>query len=158
ESNDCAYQGKVRGVSATAVKMSTPCGPGDSAQANWEVTITNTDTGVIPPGEKWHKINSKISLPSNAAFTPGAASWYSSCQPVDNDDHETARIAVYIDGDLVTASPGVPPSCVAPHGTQPVPGPAAPAVVNGQFPLVGPVPPDAPITLAISLPLQNVAD
>ena len=157
-SNDCATQGKVRGVAATAVQMSTPCGPSDTSQANWEVTITNTDDGVIPPGQSWHKLHSKLALPSNAAFDPGPASWYSSCQAIDGATHETSRIAVYVGGDLVTSSPGVPPSCVAPQGSQPVPGAAAPAVAQGQYPLVGPVPLDTTITLAISLPLQNAVD
>jgi hypothetical protein len=151
-SPDCAG-GVVHGVTATAVKMASACGPAPNQQANWEVTITNTSSVSLPPGQAWHKLRTDISLSGHGCthFSPGTADWYSGC--LGGSFADTTHTALYVQGGLVTASTGVPPSCVAPSGTQPVPGSLPPQIANGTFPLVGPLPGTTPITVTISLPL-----
>ena len=68
-----------------------------------------------------------------------------------------AHSAIYVQGNLVTASTGVPPTCRAPHGSQTIPGELPPAINNGTVPLVGSLSPAATLKLALGLPLQNQA-
>ncbi len=155
DNDDCHHS--VGAVTATAKKLTTACGPAPNQQANWEVTITTHDHSHLDPGESWTHIQTQLSLSHNTKFSPGTADWYSPC--ISGPDYvSTAHSALYVQGNLVTASAGVPPSCVAPAGSQPVPGEAGPGITTGQFPLVGPLPGDTNVTVAIELPLQNQAD
>jgi len=146
----CFHQ--VSGVTATATRLPTACGPAPNQQANWEITITNTDSATLAPGVTWGNLQSALHLSNFGNFSPGTASWYSSCLS-GSSYANTTHSALYVQGNLVTASTGVPPSCRAPQGAQPVPGVVGPGISNGTFPLVGPMPSNATVSLAISLPL-----
>jgi hypothetical protein len=148
----CFHQ--VSGVSISVVKMATACGPTPTQQANWEVTISNTDHTAIAPGVNWTNIQAALHLSNYGNFSPGTADWYSGCLP-GSSYVDPAHSALYVQGNLVVASAGVPPSCVAPSFTQPVPGEVAPNVANGTFPLVGPLPGNTPMTVAVALPWTN---
>jgi hypothetical protein len=103
----------MTGVTATAVRFTPGCGPDANHQANWEVTISTTDTTALGPGQTWSGIQSAVNLATYASFKPGSSTWYSGCasgQPFASDTH----FAVYLNGDLVTAQGAQPPSCRAP--------------------------------------------
>jgi Pro-kumamolisin, activation domain len=154
-SSGCFHQ--VSGVSVSATKLATACGPAPNQQANWEITISNTDHTAMAPGVTWSNIQAALHLSNYGNFNPGISDWYSPCV-TGGGYTDPAHFALYVQGNLVTASAGVPPSCVAPQGMQPVPGSVGPGVTGGEFPLVGPLPGSTPITVAISLPLTNQAD
>ncbi len=102
----------VSGVAISAGNFSPACGPDSTHQANWEVTVSTTDGGVLNAGVTWASIQTAVHLGNFANFTPGTVDWYSPCgvgggSAYTNDLH----YAVYYQGNLVTASGGVPPSC-----------------------------------------------
>lgn len=148
----CVHQ--VAGVTATATRLASACGPDDHHQANWEITIATTDHTVIGAGLVWSNIQLALHLANFANFSPGTGSWYSECGSGGGYAH-VAHAAVYVQGKLVTASTGVPPSCVAPKGGQPIPGELSPAIASGAIPLVGPLPGNTLVHLMIGLPIQN---
>jgi hypothetical protein len=147
--NGCFHQ--VSGVTSSAQAFAPACGS-DSKLANWEITITNSDPTALAAGVKWADLQSQLHLANFANFKPGTASWYSSCL-AGADYASDVHYAVYVKGALVSASPGVPPSCRAPHGTQLLSGEVPPAVASA--PLVGALPGATMLELAISLPLRN---
>jgi hypothetical protein len=107
----CVHQ--MTGVTATAVRFSPACGPDASHQANWEITISTTDTTALAPGQTWSGAQTAVNLANWASFTPGSATWFSGCasgQPFAADP----SFAVYVNGDLVTSQGAQPPSCRAP--------------------------------------------
>ena len=69
----------VTGVTATATKFSPACGPDPGHQANWEITISNTDHSALGAGLIWSNIQTALHLANFANFSPGEADWYSSC-------------------------------------------------------------------------------
>jgi hypothetical protein len=143
----CVHQ--VSGVSSTATSFSPTCGPDPTHQANWEITISDTDGTTLAPGTTWGNIQSALNLANYANFTPGLADWYSPCVPRSSyaaDPH----FAVYFQGNLVSSSGVTAPSCRAPHGQQQLNGYVTPAIASA--PLVGPVPPSTVMSLAIGLP------
>jgi hypothetical protein len=110
----CVHQ--MTGVTATAVRFAPACGPDATHQANWEITISTTDTTALAPGQTWSGVQTAVNLANYASFKPGAATWFSPCgsgQPYASD----TRFAVYLNGDLVTAQGAQPPSCRAPVPT-----------------------------------------
>ncbi len=150
----CVHQ--VTGVTATATQFAPACGPDDHHQANWEITIATTDPTPIGAGLVWSNIQLALHLSNFANFSPGTGNWYSECLS-GTGFADVAHAAVYVQGNLVASSSGVPPSCRAPTGTQPIPGELPPAITSGAVPLVGPLPGDTPVHLMIGLPLQNQA-
>jgi hypothetical protein len=101
----------VTGTSISAVNFSPACGPDGSHQANWEVTVSNTDTAALGAGMTWSNLQTAIHLANFANFSNDDI-WYSPCgigggTAYANDLH----YAVYYQGNLVTASGGMPPSC-----------------------------------------------
>jgi hypothetical protein len=72
----CVHQ--VTGVTAAPTSFSA-CGTGPQKQANWEITVSNTDKTLLPPGATWSNIQSQVHLTNFGNFSPGAANWYSSC-------------------------------------------------------------------------------
>jgi kumamolisin len=148
----CMHQ--VTGVTATATRLASACGPDDHHQANWEITISTTDHTAIGAGLVWSNIQLALHLANFGNFSPGTGSWYSECGSGGGYAH-VAHAAVYVQSKLVTSSSGVPPSCVAPKGAQPIPGELAPPIASGDVPLVGPLPGNTPVHLMIGLPIQN---
>ncbi len=141
----------VTGVSATGTQFPA-CGPDANHQANWEVTLTPTDSYALQPGHQWNNLQTVVHLDTWANFTPGTSQWYSTCLTSSNyatDPH----FSVYYKGNLVFSSGINAPSCRAPHGTQQLSGHIKPAMAAA--PLVGPVPPSTTIRLTIGLPLGN---
>ena len=143
----CVHQ--VEGVTPTATQFSPACGPTPTEQANWEITITNTDGTQLPPGATWSNIQSALNLANYSNFSPGTADWYSPC--LSGHSYQTSsQFAVYYQGNLVFANGVAAPDCRAPHGTQQLSGYVQPSVA-----LVGPAPQSSPLTLAISLPVRT---
>jgi hypothetical protein len=101
----------VNGVAASAVSFAPACGPDGSHQANWEVTVSDTDTRTLAAGATWGNIQTAVHLANWGNFS-NSSIWYSPCgvgsgTTYTNDLH----YAVYVQGNLVTASGGAPPSC-----------------------------------------------
>jgi alpha-tubulin suppressor-like RCC1 family protein len=148
----CVHQ--VSGVSATAASFSPACGPDPTHQANWEITISDTDGGTLLPGTTWGNIQSALNLANFSNFTPGVADWYSPCVPRTGyaaDPH----FAVYFQGSLIFSSGVTAPSCRAPQGQQQLHGYVTPEIASA--PLVGPVPPATTVSIAIGLPEPDPA-
>jgi hypothetical protein len=103
----------VNGVAINAVNFSPACGPDSTHQANWELTISDTDTRTLSAGTTWSSLQTALHVGSSFVnFVPGDADWYSPCgigggSTYTNDLH----YAVYYQGNLVTASGGAPPTC-----------------------------------------------
>lgn len=146
----CVHQ--LTGVTASSTQFSPACGASPSAQANWEITISDTDGSTLPPGGTWSNLQSEINLANYANFSPGAADWYSGCL-TGTSYAPSVRYAVYVNGSLVTASPGVPPSCRAVTGTQVIQGNTLPPTATTS--LVGSLPGTTELSLGIALPLQT---
>ena len=143
----CFHQ--VSGVTATAVAFGPACGSDPNHQANWEITISNTDSAVVAPGVSWTNIQSALNLANFSNFTPGTATWFSPCL-TGTSYAPDGHFAVYTQGNLVFSS-GIPtPSCRSPQGQQPLPGQITPAMAGA--PLVGPLPPSTIVSLSIQLP------
>ena len=146
----CVHQ--VTGVTATATKFTPACGSDANHQANWEITISNTDRTALGAGLTWSNIQAALHLANWGNFNPGLGKWYTGCVP-GSAYAPSAHSAVYAQGNLVTASTGVPPVCRAPHGTQQLSGEVPPAVATA--PLVGPLLGTVKLALGIGLPLRN---
>jgi hypothetical protein len=101
----------VNGVAVNAVSFSPACGPDGSHQANWEITVSDSDSRTLSAGATWGNIQTAIHLANWANFS-NSSIWYSPCgvgggTAYTNDPH----FAVYYQGNLITASGGTPPSC-----------------------------------------------
>ena len=108
-------------------------------------------TTALAAGSTWANIQSTIHLANFANFSPGTADWYSPCVSPSTfaaDGH----FSVYVAGNLVSASPGVPPPCRATTGTVLLGG-EVPTGLGTTFPLVGPLAGTTQVSLAIGLPL-----
>jgi len=117
----------VNGVAISTLNFSPACGPDSTHQANWEITISDTDTRTLGAGLTWANIQTAVHLSSFANFSPGTGFWYSPCSVGGNTTYTNdLHYALYVRGNLVTASGGVPPSC-RPLPTC-TPGGAAPQV------------------------------
>ena len=149
---DCLQH--VSGTKVTATPLATACGPDPTHQANLEVAITNTDQRMLQPGQAW--TNLRVAVQDSAGFSPRTADWYSQCVDPYHFVADT-HFAVYLVGNLVRTSPGVPPSCQAPQGSQPLANNVIPDV-GSIFALVGPLPGTTPVVLTISLPFPHDAD
>jgi hypothetical protein len=149
----CVHQ--VSGVTATATQFAA-CGADPTQQANWEITVKTTDTALLNPSFTWSGVQTAVNRSDSLPFSPGSASWYSSCgvgQPYAPDSH----FAVYVGDNLVFSNGVTAPSCRAPHGTQQLSGyfgaPPNPAVA----PVAGPVDPSTVISLDVGLPVRDPA-
>ena len=128
----------VSGVALSEVNFSPACGPDPTHQANWEMTLSDTSTGILVPGTSWNSIQTQIHLANFANFS-SPADWYSPDSVGGGNSYTNdLHYALYYQGNLVTASGGAPPSC------RPVPTctPGAPAqaamAVQGETPVSGP--------------------
>jgi Pro-kumamolisin, activation domain len=142
----------VTGVTVSATHFTPACGTDPTHQADWELKISSTDTTTLAAGSSWANIQSTIHLANFANFSPGTADWYSPCVSGSTfvaDGH----FAVYVAGNLVSASPGVPPSCRATTGNTVLTGEVPPGL-GTTYTLVGPLPGTTQVTLAIGLPLN----
>ena len=143
----------VTGVSTLGTSFPV-CGADASHQANWEVTLTPTDSYALQLGHQWNNVQTVVHLDNWATFTPGTSQWYSTC--LTNPNFATdPHFAVYYKGNLVFSSGINAPSCRGPQGTQQLSGYLTPDITNA--PLVGPVPPTTPIHLSIRLPIRTPA-
>jgi hypothetical protein len=146
----CVHQ--VTGVTPTAASFSPACGPDATHQANWEVTITNTDSTTLPPGAFWSNIQSALNLADYSNFSPGTGSWFSPCLSGTSyaaDPH----FAVYFQGNLVFSSGINAPDCRAPHGSQQLHGYVS-ILPASSAPVLRPVDPGTNLALDIGLPAQ----
>jgi hypothetical protein len=101
----------VNGVAINAVNFSPACGPDSDNQANWEITVSDTDTRSLSAGATWSGIQAQIHLANFANFS-NSSIWYSPCGVGSGSTYtNNVYYAVYYQGNLVTASGGVPPSC-----------------------------------------------
>ncbi|HVZ80709.1 MAG TPA: hypothetical protein VHE12_07910 [bacterium] len=101
----------VSGVAVHTLSFSPACGPDGTHQADWEVTLSTTDSRTLAAGVTWANIQTALHL-SNWSNFANSSIWYSPCgvgggTTYTNDLH----YAVYLRGNLVTASGGIPPAC-----------------------------------------------
>jgi hypothetical protein len=149
-SPSCVHQ--VTGVSATATPFSPACGPDANHQANWEITLSDSDSATLPPGATWNNIQTSANLANFSNFKPGTGKWFSPCL-AGSSFVSDAHFALYYQGTLVFSN-GLPaPDCRAPHGTQTITSYTPPPV----SPVVGPAPASQVISLAVGLPVNNLA-
>jgi xanthomonalisin len=142
----------LTGVTVSPAQLPAACGPDPAHQANWEITISTTDTTALAPGVTWNNLQSALNLANFTNFTPGSSSWYSPCVPgtsYTSDPH----FALYLKGVLVASSGVNAPACRAPHGAQQLSGFATPP--KSTAPFVGPVPATTVLELAVALPLRD---
>ncbi len=101
------------GENITATVFAPACGPTSIQQANWEITLSNTSTGVLSAGSKWTNIQASLHLGSSyAPFSPGTGTWYSPASVGGGTSYtNNLQYALYYRGNLVTVSGGVPPIC-----------------------------------------------
>jgi hypothetical protein len=146
----CVHQ--VTGVTPAAATFSPACGPDADHQANWEVTISNTDETVLPPGATWDNLQSALNLADYSNFTPGTGKWFSPCL-TGGTYVEDPHFALEYQGAMVFAGGINAPDCRAPHGTQPITSytPPPPSTAAGAAPN------DKVIFLAVGLPIRNLA-
>lgn len=104
----CFHQ--VTAVSAGTLSFTPACGPDTNHQANWEITISNTDSTVLNGGVSWVGIQTAVHRTDYGNFSPGTGYWYSPCL-TGGTYRANSHYALYLRGNLVTASGGVPPSC-----------------------------------------------
>ena len=149
----CYHQ--VTGATASAASFSPACGPDAAHQANWEITVSTTDTAMLNPGGVWNGLQTTAHLAGYGLFSPGAATWYSQCQGASSQYASDPHYSIYYQGKLVYASGLNAPSCRAPHGSQQLSGYATPEIASR--PVIGRVPGSTPIHLAVSLPLRDSA-
>jgi hypothetical protein len=74
------------------------------------MTVSTTDTTVLNGGVSWVGLQTTAHRTDFANFSPGTSFWYSSCISGGNYVSDV-HYAIYLRGNLVTASGGVPPSC-----------------------------------------------
>jgi hypothetical protein len=141
----------VSGVKATATHFSPACGPNANQQANWEITISTTDTTPLATGQTWSNLQTAVNLSNYANFVPGTGTWFSACgakQPFA----PTPNFALYNGGGLVFSSQGITaPSCRAPMGQQVLNNYTLPPA----SPVVGLAPPSTLVKIEVGLPLRN---
>jgi hypothetical protein len=128
-SPSCVHQ--VTGVTAVATTFSPPCGPDANHQANWGITISDTDGATLVPGATWNNIQSSLNLANFSNCSPGTSKWFSP-RLTGSTYVPDPHFAVYFQGTLVFSNGVNAPDCRAPHGTQPVtsytPPPSMPVV------------------------------
>ena len=129
----------VAGVGATAANFTPACGPDSTHQANWEITLSDTDSGTLAAGMTWVNLQAVEHLSSWANLSPGTADWYSPCNvgsglTYTNDLH----YAVYYQGNLVAASGGTPPSCRAAATCTPAGATGTPTATPTLTPMASP--------------------
>ncbi len=103
----CFHQ--VTAVSIGAVSFAPACGPDPNHQANWEITVSNTDSTVLNGGVSWVGIQTAVHRTDYGNFSPGTGYWYSPC--VGSNYSADVHFAIYLKGNLVTVAGGVPPTC-----------------------------------------------
>jgi hypothetical protein len=142
----------VTGVSITATPFAA-CGPDATHQANWEITVSTTDSTTIPAGSSWAGVQTGVNLKNFGSFVPGSTSWYSACgtgQPYVADSH----FGVAFQGNLISSNGIAAPACRAPHGSQQLGGYLNKlGIVNA--PIVGLVPPATKMGMTLALPLKS---
>src|ERR1019366_6855539 len=146
----CVHQ--VAGVSPVATSFSPGCGPDATHQANWEITITNTDGTTLPAGAVWSNIQSAVNLANYGNFSPGTGDWYSPClagSKYASDSH----FAVYYQDNLVFSNGITAPDCRAPHGSQQLHGYTS-ILPASKAPILRPVDPSTNLALDVGLPAQ----
>jgi hypothetical protein len=107
----------VQGVTATATQFSPACGPDPNHQANWEITISTTDTTPLAVGQTWSNLQTAVNLSNYANFVPGTGTWFSGCGsglPYASNP----AFAVYDQGNLVATQGITVPSCRTPEFLQ----------------------------------------
>jgi hypothetical protein len=142
----------VQGVTATATQFAPACGPNPNQQANWEITVSATDTTPVAVGQTWSNVQTAVNLSNYANFVPGTGTWFSPCgsgKPFATN----SAFAVYDQGNLVFSNGITTPSCRGPQGREQLSGYATPALSSATF--VGPVPGSTVLQLVIGLPVRD---
>ncbi len=134
----------VTGTALSAVNFSPACGPDPNHQANWEMTVSTTDTTVLNGGVSWVGLQTTVHRTDFANFSPGTGFWYSPC--VNGGSYTSdVHYAIYLKGNLVTASGGAPPSCrplptCTPHGGEAMPLAERGTITPTSTPTISPTP------------------
>jgi alpha-tubulin suppressor-like RCC1 family protein len=153
--NASGCYGEASGVSATAARLGSTCGLDSSHQANWQITVSNTDAALLQPGEYWENIQTSVHRSDWQSFSPGTSQWYSPCltgYSYTADSH----FGLYYKGDLVYAAGIGAPSCAGPHGKQPLSGYVTADIAAA--PLIGPVPANTVVSVSVGLPVTVPTD
>ena len=102
----------VTGAAMNTISFSPACGSSTTQQANWEITLSNTDTATLGAGVTWANLQTAVHLSSFTNFSPGTGFWYSPCNVGSGSTYtNNLNYALYVRGNLVTAAGGAPPSC-----------------------------------------------
>ena len=101
DSHGCFHQ--VSGVSPKAKPFSPGCGPYGTSRANWEITISNSDSTLLSPNVAWTNLQTALNLGNYANFTPGTSHWYSPCLSGSGYQADS-HYSVYYKGNLVLPS------------------------------------------------------
>ncbi len=125
--NPTCFHGAL-GVTISGVKFSPACGPDSTHQANWEFTVSTTDSMVLASGVSWVNFQVAVTRFDSQNFVPGTGFWYSPC--LGSSFVSDIHYALYLKGNLVMASGGAPPSC-RPLPTCPPGGSMRPLVFQG---------------------------
>ena len=67
------------GVTVTVANFTPACGPVSNQQANWEITVSNTDSVSMSAGATWTNVETTIHVNNFPSFAPGTVDWYSPC-------------------------------------------------------------------------------
>ena len=148
-SPSCVHQ--VTGVTTAAKSFSPACGPTPPIRPTGRSRSPSTDSGLLPAGATWNNIQTSVNLANFANFKPGTGAWFSPCSRdrVVADPH----FALYYKDTLVFSN-GIPaPDCRAPHGTQPITSYVQPPA----SPVIGPAPASQVLSVAVGLPVTNLA-
>jgi kumamolisin len=147
----------IHPVTAASIAASNfaACGSDPSHQANWEITLSTTDTFAVPPGGAWTGVQTAVNLANYSPFSPGSSTWFSGCgagQPFA----VTPNFGLYYQGNLVfSQTQGISaPDCRAPHGTQQLSGYTSHST-GIHAPIVQHVPPTTPIHVSLTFPIQT---
>ncbi|HTC21936.1 MAG TPA: hypothetical protein VK859_13855 [bacterium] len=138
----------VTGTTLSALNFSPACGPTTTQMANWEMTVSTTDSTVLSGGTSWVGLQTLVNRSDNQPFVPGTSYWYSPCVMASTYTMNS-HYAIYLRGNLVTAAGGIPPSCrplptCTPHGGSMAPvvlgheGTATPTSTPTPLPTVNP--------------------
>ncbi len=103
----------ITGVTAKAVHFVPACGPDANHQADWEITISSTDTFAVAAGQSWSNLQTAVNLSTHAVFTPGTSTWFSGCGTGGAYATDPNFSAVY-QGNLVGAAGNKVPVCRTP--------------------------------------------
>lgn len=103
----------ITGVTANAVRFAPTCGPDANHQADWEITISTTDTFALAAGQSWSNLQTAVNLTTHGVFAPGTSTWFSGCG-TGGAYAADPNFSVVYQGNLVAATGSSVPVCRTP--------------------------------------------